>query len=120
MRKAIWKGWRVRSRSVERLFLQSIRYSKDIEEISFYNYLGAEQVRANRTGRSKEYRNLDGSDFFSQIESSELGSIIIKNPHMGADGLTHFFIAISKNDPDIGELAGAVVIDYSLSGFFPL
>ena len=105
-------------RSVERLFLQSIRYSKDVEEISFYNYLGAEQVRANRTGRSKEYRNLSGSDFFSQIKSSEPGTITIETPHTGADGLTRFFIAISKNDPDIGEFGGAVVIDYSLSEFF--
>ncbi|MEW6108174.1 MAG: EAL domain-containing protein [Nitrospirota bacterium] len=104
----------INARALERLFTQSIHYTKNYQSIYFVDYTGKEKVRVDRTGRIKEYRDLSGSKLFTQIESGAAGSFSIEGPFKDKDGKVFFSIGISKVDADIGQFGGAVFIDYSL------
>ena len=107
----------INARALEKLFLKSIHYINCYQHISFVDYLGKEKVRVARTGRIRTYRDLGTSRLFAQIESGTPGSIHAEGVFMGKEGKAIFSMGIHKNDPDIGEFGGAVIIDHSLENF---
>lgn len=108
----------VNARLVERLFLQSIRYSDSYETISFVDYAGKERIRVNSTGRIKRYRDISKTRFFASIQAGAAGSIHIDGPFLHKNGTASFLVGINKSDPDIGQFGGAIVIRHRLKEFF--
>jgi len=107
----------IHARAAERLFLESIQYSKSYRRIRFVDYSGKEKISVNRKGRIKKYHDISGNQLFSKIESGDPNSIYVKSPFVDKAGDVLFLIGIHKSDPDIGEFGGAVIIDFSLKDF---
>ncbi len=101
------------AREVEKLFLESIQYTDNYQSISFIDYLGQEKIRIDKTGRSREYRDLSKNTLFTKIEKGTHGSIEMVNSYSDKS----FSIGTYKIDPDTGEFGGAIVINYSLENF---
>jgi len=105
------------ARAAERLFLQSIYYSKNYQRVYFVDFSGKEKISVNRKGRIRTYRDLKQSKLFPQVEAGEADSIHMDGPYTDKSGNVFFSIGINKTDPDIGEFGGALIIDYSLKDF---
>ncbi|AGF77572.1 PAS domain S-box [Desulfocapsa sulfexigens DSM 10523] len=108
----------INARALERLFLQEIKYVKEIEKIRFVDSRGMERVAVSKQGRIREYRSLREEPFFLEIEASPPGSITQTNLFPDSNDNKLFSIAIHKTDPDIGEFGGAIIVDYNLAEFF--
>lgn len=106
------------ARSVERLFLQAMRYTKTYEGIDFVDFLGQERVKVNRSGRVKQYVEKGENEYFKKIESSPPKAITVHGPFEDADGQYVVSAAVHKVDNDTGEFGGAVIIHYGLGKFF--
>ena len=108
----------INARALERLFLQKIKYVKEIESIRFVDNRGMERVAVGKQGRIREYRSLREGALFLGLESSPPRSITQTDLFPGPNGDYLFSIAIHKTDPDIGEFGGAVIVDYNVADFF--
>ncbi len=107
----------IAARSVERFFLESLKYDRSYESISFIGQRGVEAIKVDRSGRVRDYRNLSDRPFFDRIRRGSPGGIDVENPALDAAGNVLFSAAIFKTDADIGRFGGAVVITYNLKRF---
>ncbi len=103
---------------MERLFLQSIRYSPNYESVSFVDSSGKEKIRVNRNGRVKIYRDFKRSELFIRLEPSVSETIHFIGPFKDEHG--HYIISagISRMDADFGKFGGVVIVNYSLANLF--
>ena len=108
----------VNARSVERLFLESLKTGRSYESIAFVDASGTELVKADWSGRQRRRGTVGGQPFFRRLRTEQPGSIEIEGPFTDKYGNIVFTGAIYKIDADIGKFGGAVVIDYSLAEFF--
>lgn len=108
----------INARALERLFLQTIKYFDGIERVRFVDSSGMDNVVVDRHGRVDEYRSMQESKLFGDLEASAPGSFGQTGLLENHNGGYFFSIGIHKTDPDIGEFAGAVIIDYQLDNFF--
>ncbi len=106
----------IAARSVERFFLETLKYDRSYESISFLGYNGLEAIRVDRSGRVRTYRNLSGP-FFDRIKQGGPGNIDVENPVADGQGDVLFSAGIFKTDADIGRFGGAIVITYNLKRF---
>jgi len=107
----------VGARAVERLFLGAMKYHESFEGVYFVDTLGMEQVRVDRSGRVKTYRNLSAHRLFTRIKNGTPGGVDLVGPWKNSAGRVVASIGIHKVDQDIGKFGGALVIDWSLDGF---
>ncbi len=107
----------IAARSVERFFLESLKYDKSYTSISFIGYAGVEAIKVDRSGRVRNYRNLSSRPFFNRIKQGGPGGVDVENPAVDAQGDVLFSAGIFKTDADIGKFGGAIVITYSLKQF---
>ncbi len=110
--------YEINARSLERLFMKSMKLMPDVTYISFVDYAGMEKVRVDRTGRSGTYRDISNSLLFRDIASAPSGSIHIDPPYPNKDGEQVISFGINKTDTDIGEFGGAIIIEYDMQHFF--
>jgi len=106
------------SKSVERLFLQALTYSRSDEQIAFVNVLGQEEIKVDRLGRRHAYEDLRETPLFRAVAEIPPFALCAQGPIQKPDGAVSYTIAIPKIDGDIGKFGGAVVVRYSLSDFF--
>ncbi len=104
----------IHARKVERLFLQSLNFTKSYHSICFVDQSGEEQIRVGRSGRIGKHRDFRGSRLFARLSSGAIGDIAVDGPFKDEKGVNLFSIGMSKADADIGRFGGAIIIDYSL------
>jgi len=107
----------IAARSVERFFLESLKFDGSYESISFIGQEGVEAIKVDRSGRVRSYRNLSNRPLFDRIKRGSPGRIDVENPTVDAGGNVFFSAGIFKTDSDIGKFGGAVVITYNLKRF---
>ncbi len=107
----------VAARALERLFLQSLKYSRSYESIAFVNQSGMESVKVSSSGRVRAYRSVAQQPLFLRIRQGQPGSIDIESPSVDRQGNVMFSAGIYKTDADIGKFGGVLVIQHSLKGF---
>ena len=107
----------VNARALERFFLESLRYSRNYESISYVDVVGKEVIRVDWSGRVRKYRDLSNRPLFQRIKEGEMGSIDVGNPTMDEHGNVQFTAGIHKIDADIGKFGGAVMVEHSLKDF---
>jgi len=106
----------VNARAVERFFLESLRYTRNYESISYVDFAGKEVIRVDRSGRSKTYRDLSKRPLFLRVREGRSGSIDVGAPTVER-GSIQFTAGIHKTDADIGKFGGAVLVQHSLADF---
>lgn len=107
----------VSARSVERFFLESLKYSKNYDGISYADFTGKEVIRTDWSGRVKVYRDFSRRQLFLRLRSGQAGSIDVDSPVADRYGNIQFSAGIHKVDADIGKFGGAVIVDHSLKDF---
>ncbi len=107
----------IAARGVERFFLESLKYSKSYESISFVNYAGRELVKVDWSGRVRTYHDVGSRPFFVRIREGRQGAIDVERPQLDPFGSLLFSAGIYKTDPDIGKFGGALIISYNLKDF---
>jgi PAS domain S-box-containing protein len=105
------------ARAVERFFLDSLKYSRSYESISFVNFSGREAIKVDWSGRVRTYRDAGKRPVFARIKSGQAGNIEVESPVVDRDGNVVFSAGISKTDADIGKFGGAIIIEHGLKDF---
>ncbi|OGW28250.1 MAG: hypothetical protein A2X56_08790 [Nitrospirae bacterium GWC2_57_13] len=107
----------VGARAVERLFLGAMKYHESYQGVYFTNTLGREQVRVDRSGRVRKYRDLSAGRLFTRVKAGTPGGVEIVGPWKDSAGRVVASIGIHKVDHDIGQFGGALFIDWSFDRF---
>jgi len=107
----------VSARSVERFFLESLKYSKNYDGISYADFTGKEVIRTDWSGRVKVYRDFSRRQLFMRLRAGQAGSIEVDSPVVDRYGTIQFSAGIHKVDSDIGKFGGVVIVDHSLKDF---
>jgi PAS domain S-box-containing protein len=107
----------IHGRALERLFLESLKYIRSYDSISFVDAHGKEKVKVGRNGRVSTYRDVSGSALFGKIKNGRPGTIHAGVPSRDEEGQVVFSIGINKIDPDIGKFGGAIIVQYNLRDF---
>ncbi|MHB9154202.1 MAG: ATP-binding protein [Endomicrobiales bacterium] len=108
----------INAHEVEALFLQAVQHEQGYRSISFVDFSGKEQVRVNRSGRVRNYRDQGRAPLFHKIENRPAGDIGFEGPSLDRNGRPFFSAGIHIMDRDTGRFGGAIIIEYGLDHFF--
>jgi len=112
----------------EQLFLNFMHSSNGMYlSIRYINAKGQEQVVTTGTKRVRSYKtlgNVRGNPLygylnllFKRLKSANMGSILVEGPFKYNNSFT-FLIGMPKSDPEIGGLAGVVILHCNLANYF--
>jgi diguanylate cyclase (GGDEF)-like protein/PAS domain S-box-containing protein len=110
-------GREIEVSEVERFFLQSLKYSRSYESITFIDRAGSEVVKVNWSGRVRAYRDAAERPLFRALKNGLPGGIDVEGPVIAPYGEVLFSAGIQKTGARLGDFSGAVIIDHSLKDF---
>ncbi|HSB33728.1 MAG TPA: cache domain-containing protein, partial [Nitrospirota bacterium] len=110
-------GREIEVSEVERFFLQSLKYSRSYESITFVDRAGSEVIKVNWSGRVRTYRDAERRPLFHALKNGLPGGIDVEGPVVAPYGEVLFSAGIHKTGARLSDFSGAVIIDHSLKDF---